>query len=145
VSKIARIIPMPQQGTKVECLFVSSFQNRDTRTNRPQGIFTALYRLERDGKLEPHELQWFHEAETWLNEHLPQPARLSRSPRPNAARNAITWMKLSAVGHVRRMRELAALLSYKDVPVTELITEKPGYVVYEDEYQVAAAPFENET
>lgn len=117
----------------------------DPRTNRPQGVFTALYRLERDGRLIEHELEWFHQMEDWLNKHLAQPTRLSRSMRHGAARDAITWMKLSASVHVQKMRELAQLLKYKDVQVVELVTEKPGYVVYEDEHQVAAVPFTKET
>jgi hypothetical protein len=43
------------------------------------------------------------------------------------------------------MRELVALLEHKSLAVEELRTERPGYLVYEDEYQVAAMPFEGET
>ena len=43
------------------------------------------------------------------------------------------------------MRELAALLAHKDLAVEELRTSRPGYVVFEDEYQVVAIPFETET
>jgi hypothetical protein len=43
------------------------------------------------------------------------------------------------------MRELAAFLDNKDVHVEELMTERPGYTVYEDEHQVAAVPFAKET
>jgi hypothetical protein len=43
------------------------------------------------------------------------------------------------------MRELVALLVHKDVPVEELRTERPGYIVYEDEHQIAAEPFMQET
>jgi hypothetical protein len=50
-------------------------------------------------------------------------------------------MKMSAKDHVARMRELVQLLRHKDISVDELRTEKPGYVVYEDEFQVTAIPF----
>jgi hypothetical protein len=39
------------------------------------------------------------------------------------------------------MHALAALLRAKDVPVDILTTDRPGYIVFEDEYQVAAEPF----
>ncbi|HZS57690.1 MAG TPA: hypothetical protein VFA43_00370 [Gemmatimonadaceae bacterium] len=39
------------------------------------------------------------------------------------------------------MRQLVTLLEHKDVAVEELRTDKPGYIVYEDEHQVAAVPF----
>ena len=39
------------------------------------------------------------------------------------------------------MRELAAMLDQHSLAVRVLTTSKPGYVVYEDEYQVLAEPF----
>jgi hypothetical protein len=118
---------------------------RDERSGEQQGIFTALYRLESQGLLAPHETEWFRLAETWLNEHLRRPERLAWSSRPDAPERALTWLKLSAAEHVAKLRELAALLEHKDVPVKELRTDRPGYVVYEDEHQVAAIPFRGET
>jgi hypothetical protein len=118
---------------------------RDEQSGRLQGVFTALHELERRGSLAQHELDWFHATEKWFNEHLARPERLARSRRPNASRQAISWLKLSAGEHVSRMRELVALLAHKDVVVEELRTERPGYIVYEDEHQVAAEPFAQET
>ena len=118
---------------------------RDPDSGHERGVFTALYDLEKRGELLPHELSWFREAETWLNEHLAPPSRLSRSARPGAASVAISWLKLSAVEHLHRMRDLVQLLEHKGVPVSELCTERPGYVVYEDDHQVAAIPFPRET
>jgi hypothetical protein len=43
------------------------------------------------------------------------------------------------------MRELVTLLEYKDILVEELRTSKRGYILYEDEHQIAAIPFEHET
>jgi len=117
----------------------------DDSSDRARGIFSALYALERRGELAPYELEWFRSAEGWLNEHLRRPDRLAWSSRPNAPERAVTWIKASAVEHVSRLRELVALLEHKAIVVEELRTERPGYVVYEDEHQVAAMPFENET
>lgn len=108
-------------------------------------MFTILYALEREGQLADYELTWFLEIEAWFDEHLKRPDRLTWSSRPHAPKTAITWMKMSASEHVARMRELAVLLEHKDIPVEELRTEKPGYIVYEDEFQVAAVPFATET
>jgi hypothetical protein len=118
---------------------------RDDRSDQRRGIFSALYALERRGELAAYELSWFRAAETWFNEHLPQPDRLAWSGRPNAPERAISWLKASATEHVSRMRELMALLEHKGIPVEELWTDRPGYVVYEDDHQVAAMPFEKET
>ena len=118
---------------------------RDRASDQWQGIFTAAYALEREGKLLEHELVWLRGITAWFNRNLRRPRRLAWSTRANAPERAISWLKMSATEHLARLRELAALLEHKDVPVEELRTDKPGYVVYEDEYQVAAIPFGTET
>ena len=118
---------------------------RNEGSDQATGLFAALYALERDGALAPHELEWFRTTEAWFNKHLPRPDRFRWSARPNAPRRAISWFRLSAGEHVNRMRELAALLEYKDIPVEELQTDRPGYILYEDEHQVTAVPFAAET
>lgn len=116
-------------------------ESDDRRTGEQMGVFTAIYALEREGRLNEWEQQWLVEAEHWLNEHLARPSRLSSSRKPGARSDAITWLKASATEHVSRMRDLARILSEKGVAVKELRTGKPGYVVYEDDHQVAAVPF----
>jgi hypothetical protein len=118
---------------------------QDASSDQRTGIFTALYALDRRGELLAHERAWFEETEAWFNRHLRRPERLAWSSRPNAPERAITWLKVSATEHVSRMRDLVALLEHKDVAVDEVRTDKPGYVVYEDEHQVAAMPFGKET
>jgi hypothetical protein len=41
-------------------------------------------------------------------------------------------------------RELAAILEAHDIRTEMLTTDRPGYVVYEDDYQVVAEPFLSE-
>jgi hypothetical protein len=117
---------------------------RNAQSDQPNGVFSVLYDLESQGELADHELTWFRELESWFSKHLARPQRLAWSARPNAPERAITWFKISASDHVRRMRELASLLEHKDIPVQELRTDRPGYIVYEDEHQVAAVPFTGE-
>ena len=118
---------------------------RHESSDQERGVFSALDDLERRGELAAYELEWFQVTEAWFNKHLRRPDRFAWSSRPNAPERAISWLKLSATNHVRRMRELVALLEHKDIPVRELRTERPGYVVYEDDHQVVAIPFANET
>jgi hypothetical protein len=80
-----------------------------------------------------------------MNANLRAPTRLTTSKKPDAPRIAISWLKISATEHVRMMRDPARILTEKGVPVEEVRTGKPGYVVYEDEHQVAAVPFHTET
>ena len=118
---------------------------RHVRSDREKGIFSALYELEDRGELREGEVEWFRESERWLNKNLRRPSRLAWSTRPNAPERALSWFRDSAIEHVSRVRALCELLEHKGIAVTELRTEKPGYVVYEDEFQVVAMPFENET
>ena len=77
----------------------------------------------------------------WFRENLQSPTVLSRSRRPRADQVAISWIKGSASDHVDHLRELVRLLEAAGVLVEELRTERPGYVGYEDDHQVAAEPF----
>jgi hypothetical protein len=42
---------------------------------------------------------------------------------------------------IARVQEVVDLLNKADVPARVITTSKPGYIVYEDEYQIAALPF----
>jgi hypothetical protein len=123
--------------------FVVSERHDDS--DRDRGVFSALYALERKGELGVGEIEWFREAESWLNSNLPRPSRFAWSARPNAPERALSWFKDTATLHIARVRELTALLEHKGIPVAELRTDKPGYVLYEDDYQVVAMPFGRET
>jgi hypothetical protein len=49
-----------------------------------------------------------------------------------------------ATQHIAQPRELAALLEANDICTEMLATDRPGYIVYEDEFQVLAEPFRGE-
>src|SRR5918996_1153605 len=104
---------------------------RHDRSGRGQGLFTALYRLQKAGRLADFETAWFEEQERWFNEHLERPHQLGDP-------SAILWFKDTATEYVTRMRALAALLEHKDIGVVVFESARPGYVIYEDEHQVAA-------
>jgi hypothetical protein len=114
---------------------------RQEQSHCRAGVFQAAYDLRDRGLLDDDELRRFEGLRQWFNRRLPVPARLSRSRRPHARRNAVCWFKADAAEYIGRARELAALLGRHGVPTRELRTGRPGYVVYEDEYQVAAVPF----
>jgi hypothetical protein len=50
-------------------------------------------------------------------------------------------LKADAAEHAARLRALTVLLQRHGFVTQVLWTRRPGYVVYEDEYQVAAVPF----
>ena len=108
------------------------------------GVFQAMYRLSDAGVLNRAEEAWWDDVRMWFNRQLEIPARLTRSRRPGAEPCAISWFKSSATHHIRRAREMTALLAEHDIHTRVLRSKRTGYVVYEDRFQVTAEPFRPE-
>ena len=119
--------------------FVTTRQHPDTGVQ--MGIFQTNRLMPPYGQVAEWDEQRLSELEDWFNAHLEKPERVARSRRPNGHHAAISWFKGTAVEHIARARELAALLEQYGVPTLMLTTDRPGYVVYEDEFQIAAEPF----
>jgi hypothetical protein len=77
----------------------------------------------------------------WFETHLKVPRRFSRSRRPGAASKAISWFKSTATEHVSRMQAICRILEEHGIKTEMITTGRPGYIVFEDEFQVAAEPF----
>jgi hypothetical protein len=116
----------------------------DENSGCQRGIFQAMYRLWRRGGLAPHEEAWWAELRAWLDVDLDEPTRFARSRRPGANAAAISWFKDSATGHIGRAREVVHLLEQHNITSQMLTTERPGYIVYEDKFQIVAEPFRGE-
>jgi hypothetical protein len=114
---------------------------RDDCSHCLTGVFQAADGLRYRGLLGEDERQRFEQTRRWFNRNLPVPTRFSRSRRPHACPKAVCWFKGDAAVFLGRVRELAALLERHGISTEVLRTQRPGYVVYEDEYQVAAVPF----
>ena len=114
---------------------------KDENSNHEQGLFQAAYDLKEEGLLTDNELKWFKEITGWFNKYLSAPKRLSRSTRPHAHNNAISWYKDSAHKHIAKMRELSTFLEYHGITTKMIKTDRPGYIVYEDDFQVTSVPF----
>jgi hypothetical protein len=122
--------------------FVIAPRHRDTGVQT--GIFEGAKRLPRVGLLPDWDEVRLSELMDWFCENLPFPERVARSRRPNGHHAAVSWFKSSATEHIRKARELAAVLEAHDIRTAMITTSRPGYVVYEDEYQVVAEPFRSE-
>jgi len=110
------------------------------------GLFRAIANLRRSGQLAAHEEEEDNRIGKWFDEHLEKPTRFTASKPPYYRRQskAISWFKDSAREHIAQMRSLVAILEQHGVRVRMISTERVGYVVYEDEYQVTAEPFAGE-
>ena len=113
----------------------------DQTSLRRQGLFQAAEDLIGWGELREYELSELEALCWWFSVYLDRPNRFSRSRKSGAAAKAICWFKSSAGQHVRRMFEMRRILEEHGVSTEMIKTARPGYVVFEDEYQVAAEPF----
>ena len=125
-------------------MFIRFVINRlDCDSGRRQGLFQAADELRKSGKLNAQEDKKLKAIFAWFGENLKKPARLSISSRPHAKEQSIGWFKSSSSSHISKMRELQRMLDSHNVVVEVITTLRPGYVVYEDEFQVAAYPFKD--
>lgn len=113
----------------------------DEDSQEPQGLFQAVTELRDSGHLSDEERITANKILGWFNKNLPVPKRFSRSSKSTAKSKAISWFKPSAHEHIRRMQDLAGILYAHDIPIKIHKTRRPGYVVYEDEYQIVSKSF----
>ena len=77
----------------------------------------------------------------WFNHHLERPERLALSSRSHAKAQALSWFRDTAANHISKMRAFAEILERYGIHVQMIRTSRTGYVLYEDESQIAAYPF----
>ena len=112
-------------------------------SNFETGVFQAAARLREDPSLPEYEYAVLLELGDWFNLHLEKPARFTNSKPPYYRKQsrAISWFKDTAAEHIVRAREMVFILENHGIHVRMITTDRPGYVVYEDEFQVVAEPF----
>jgi hypothetical protein len=113
----------------------------DLRSGRRQGLFQAAADLRDTHALRDHEESRLQEIRDWFNKYLEKPSRMSLSPRPHAKDQELSWFKDTAAEHISQMRAFAAILELHDIQVEIIKTDRPGYIFYEDDFQVAAYLF----
>ncbi len=114
---------------------------RDPDSGRRQGLFHACFRLRDQGVLDRVEAKILADAMDWFNQELARPERLAKARRPHAKSVALSWFKREAELHIQKMLSLVYLLEAHRCKVHVLTTDRPGYVVYEDQFQIVAEPF----
>lgn len=102
-------------------------------TRRHVGIFRGSHWLCCEGRFGPAEVAWFDDEIHWFNQNLPAPWEVD--PR------AVFWFKPDAGEPLSRIWTFVRIVETNGVPVRIYRTRRPGIVVYEDPYQVAALPW----
>jgi hypothetical protein len=117
----------------------------DTRhgeSGRNMGLFMAMERLHQDKLLYGYEIELEEEIYQWFRKNLKVPRVLSAGSSNHYRKpGAISWFRSTAVEHIDKMRQYAQILEAHGVSVSQVTTERPGKILYEDEYQIAAIPF----
>ena len=115
----------------------------DNESHKELGVFHAARRLRDSSSLSQAEETLLLEIRDWFNINLKKPNRFTsaKPPYDRKRQNGISWFKDSASVHIGKMHEMVALLKHHDVPVRMIKTARPGYVLYEDEFQIVAVPF----
>ena len=114
---------------------------KDEDSGKRQGLIQTAVALRELGRLTLHEQDQVKGILDWFNKNLEVPRRLSKSRKQDAKAVAISWFRDTAITHIAKMRELASLLEAHGIKTEMIRTERPGYIVYEDEHQVTALPF----
>lgn len=114
---------------------------KDEDSHVEQGIFqAAALALEREkitgmDAAELQELRW------WFSENLEKPTSFGRG----RLDRGICWFKVAAAEHISRIWQMVRILERHGIYVKKIRTDKPGYIVFEDEWQLVAEPFRKGT
>lgn len=114
--------------------FVTARQ--DENSHALEGVFQAAYKLRDAGKLAPFEEELLADLLKWYGTHLPSPACLSEI----GTERAISWFKARAGKRLQKIWQIVTILKEHGVHVDMIRTDRPGTIIYEDVWQIAAIP-----
>jgi hypothetical protein len=118
--------------------FITEFRNEFDEIKT--GIFPAAAYLCRSHIVYDYDKKHLIEIRDWFDVKLEAPDRFSKSKRKNAAKVSLSWFKSSALAHLKKMYEMAGIIEKYDIFITVIKIENPGYIIYEDEFQVSTLP-----
>jgi hypothetical protein len=118
--------------------FITEF--RDEYDEIKTGVFQAMGYLCRTDIMYDFDKRRLMELRDLFNLQLERPTRFSKSLKKNAPKVSLSWYKSTATQHLTKMYEVKELMAPYGIFVTVIKRENPGYIVYEDEYQVSTLP-----
>ena len=121
-----------------------AIEQKDNESAQKMGVFMAMDMLYEKDKMYSYEQGMESELYNWFKKNLKVPkVQSGNSSNYYRKSGAISWFKSSAKEHIEKMRQYSQLLEAHDINVQQLTTTKPGVIVYEDPYQIAAIPFKD--
>lgn len=110
---------------------------KDEDSHVEQGIFQAAARALEWQEITGSDADELNELRAWFTENLEKPTSFGR----DKLRLGICWFKTGSSEHISRIWEMVRVLERNGIYVKKVRTDKPGYVIYEDEWQLVAEPF----
>ncbi|MEM9168826.1 MAG: hypothetical protein AAGC56_04175 [Pseudomonadota bacterium] len=105
-------------------------------TSSRRGIFQLAYQLKHsEGTADYHDKELRNNL-IWLETHLSAPSVLDKAEHYRA----ICWFKDTAHEPLKRVWAVKFLLEEYGLWVDQVTTQKPGHILFEDGWQVAAKP-----
>ena len=86
----------------------------------------------------PYEQEWLEEVWVWFRYNLSAPDIYKQT---RIDYNVICWFKHTANEHLQKMYEMSVIPGQYGLNVSQVKSCKPGYIIYEDEDQIAVLPF----
>jgi len=114
---------------------------KDEDSHVEQGVFQAVALAIEWQDIKGNDADELNALRRWFSENLEKPSSFGRYK----LRRRICWFKTDATEHIRRIWEMVQILERNGIYVKKIKTDKPGYVVYEDEWQLVAEPFRKGT
>ena len=114
---------------------------KDEDSHVEQGIFQAAALALEWQNITGSDADDLNELRAWFSKNLEKPTSFGR----DKLRFGICWFKAESTEHISRIWEMVRILERNGIYVKKIRTDKPGYVVYEDEWQLVAEPFRKGT
>jgi hypothetical protein len=114
---------------------------KDEDSHVEQGIFQAAALALEWQNITGSDADELNELRGWFSENLEKPTSFGR----DKLRLGICWFKTGSAQHISRIWEMVQILERNGIYVKKIRTDKPGYVIYEDEWQLVAEPFRKGT
>ncbi len=103
------------------------------------GIFQAIQFAEDNDASPSWSLNEIRDLSEWFRHNLPAPPMAGRNHAPDQ-NSPISWYKSAAKDHIHRSYQLKDALKACGVHIDVITTSSPGFITYEDEYQIFATP-----
>lgn len=109
------------------------------------GFFGEAYRVRNEVLAPPEDRTRLAELLEWFKENLAIPDRFARSGNRHAHGKGLSWFKPDAIEHITKAREITDIVERCGIRVEMRTTSEPGYVIYEDQFQICAQPFREDS